>query len=73
MKIHAIQTGSVRVKHSFLYPGRGPRRQLGLFMPSAWSDPLPIYVWAIEHRGFSASWTPARRLRPATWCSRQWK
>jgi len=51
MKIHAIQTGSVRVKHSFLYPGRGPRRQLGLLMPSAWSDPLPIYVWAIEHEG----------------------
>ena len=51
MKIHAIQTGTVQVKQSFLYPGRGPRRQLGLFMPGAWSEPLPIYCWAIEHDG----------------------
>jgi N-acyl homoserine lactone hydrolase len=51
MKIHAIQTGTVQVKHSFLHPGRGPLRQLGLFMPSEWSEPLPIYCWAIEHDG----------------------
>lgn len=49
MKIHAIQTGTVRVKRSFLFPAPGPRRQLGLFMPGPWSDPLPIYCWAIEH------------------------
>jgi N-acyl homoserine lactone hydrolase len=51
MKIHAIQTGTVRVKRSFLFPGRGVRRQLGLFMPGEWSEPLPIYYWAIEHEG----------------------
>lgn len=51
MKIHAIQTGSVRVKHSFLFPGKGPRRQLNLFMPGTFSDPLPIHCWAIEHEG----------------------
>jgi N-acyl homoserine lactone hydrolase len=51
MKIHALTTGAVRVKHSFLFPGRGPRRQLNLFLPSAWSDPLPIHCWAIEHDG----------------------
>jgi N-acyl homoserine lactone hydrolase len=51
MKIHAIQTGTVQVKDSFLHPAKGLRRQLGLFMPSAWSDPLPIYCWAIEHDG----------------------
>jgi glyoxylase-like metal-dependent hydrolase (beta-lactamase superfamily II) len=51
MKIHAIQTGTVQVKQSFLHPGRGPRRKLGLFMPSEWSEPLPIYCWAIEHDG----------------------
>jgi N-acyl homoserine lactone hydrolase len=51
MKIHALQTGNVRVKHSFLFPGRGARRQLDLFMPGAWSDPLPIHCWAIEHEG----------------------
>jgi N-acyl homoserine lactone hydrolase len=51
MKIHAIQTGTVQVKRSFLFPGRGPRRQLDLFLPGAWSEPLPIYCWAIEHDG----------------------
>ena len=51
MKIHAIQTGTVRVKHSFLFPGKGPRRQLNLFLPGAFSDPLPIHCWAIEHGG----------------------
>jgi glyoxylase-like metal-dependent hydrolase (beta-lactamase superfamily II) len=51
MRIHAIQTGNVRVKHSFLFPGKGARRQLDLFMPGPWSDPLPIHCWAIEHEG----------------------
>jgi N-acyl homoserine lactone hydrolase len=49
MKIHALQTGTVRVKHAFLFAGRGPRRQLDLFLPGPWSEPLPIHCWAIEH------------------------
>jgi N-acyl homoserine lactone hydrolase len=51
MKIHALTTGAVRVKDSFLFPSPGPRRQLALFMPGAFSDPLPIHCWAIEHQG----------------------
>src|SRR3954464_765392 len=51
MKIHALTNGAVRVKHSFLFPSPGPRRQLALFMPGAFSDPLPIHCWAIEHQG----------------------
>jgi glyoxylase-like metal-dependent hydrolase (beta-lactamase superfamily II) len=51
VKIHALTTGAVRVKHSFLYPASGPRRQLSLFLPDAWSEPLPIHCWAIEHEG----------------------
>jgi N-acyl homoserine lactone hydrolase len=51
MKIHALDTGAVRVKHSFLFPSSGPRRQLDLFLPGAFSDPLPIHFWAIEHEG----------------------
>ena len=51
MRIHALTTGTVRVKHSFLFPGKGPRRQLALFLPGPWSDPLPIHCWAIEHEG----------------------
>jgi N-acyl homoserine lactone hydrolase len=51
MVIHALRTGSVRVKHAFLFPGRGVRRQLDLFLPGPWSDPLPIHCWAVEHEG----------------------
>jgi N-acyl homoserine lactone hydrolase len=51
MRIHALTTGSVRVKHAFLFPSPGPRRQLDLFLPGPWSEPLPILCWAIEHAG----------------------
>lgn len=51
MRIHALSTGTVAVKHSFLFARTGPRRQLGLFLPSPWSDPLPVHCWAIEHDG----------------------
>jgi N-acyl homoserine lactone hydrolase len=51
MKIHCLSTGTVRVKRSFLHPAPGLRRQLSLFLPDAWSDPLPIHCWAIEHDG----------------------
>jgi glyoxylase-like metal-dependent hydrolase (beta-lactamase superfamily II) len=51
MKIHALTTGAVRVKHTFLFPSRGARRQLDLFLPGPWSAPLPIHCWAIEHEG----------------------
>ncbi|MGD0454320.1 MAG: MBL fold metallo-hydrolase [Solirubrobacteraceae bacterium] len=49
MRIHALRTGTVRVKHAFLFPGAGPRRQLDLFLPGPWSAPLPIHCWAVEH------------------------
>ncbi len=51
MKIHALSTGTVRVKDSFLFARSGPRRQLNLFLPDGFSDPLPIHVWVIEHDG----------------------
>jgi len=51
MRIHALRTGSVTVKHSFLYPRGGLRRQLDLFTPGPWSAPLPILCWAVEHEG----------------------
>jgi glyoxylase-like metal-dependent hydrolase (beta-lactamase superfamily II) len=51
MKIHALQTGTVRVKRSFLHPRPGRRRQLDLLLPGAWSEPLPIHCWAVEHDG----------------------
>jgi hypothetical protein len=51
MRIHALRTGSVRLKHAFLFPHSGVRRQLGLFLPGPWSDPMPIHCWAVEHAG----------------------
>jgi hypothetical protein len=36
---------------SFLHPSTGGRRQLDLFLPGAWSEPMPIHCWAIEHAG----------------------
>ena len=43
MRIHALRTGSVRLKHAFLYPRSGVRRQLDLVLPGPWSDPMPIH------------------------------
>ncbi|MFI4977663.1 MAG: MBL fold metallo-hydrolase [Solirubrobacterales bacterium] len=51
MRIHCLTTGAVRVKHAFLFPSRGARRQLDLFLPGPWSVQLPIHCWAIEHDG----------------------
>jgi N-acyl homoserine lactone hydrolase len=51
MHIHALTTGAVRVKHSFLFASTGVRRQPDLFLPGTWSEPLPIHCWAVEHEG----------------------
>jgi N-acyl homoserine lactone hydrolase len=51
MRIHALTTGTARLKRAFLFPGKGPRRQLDLFLPGPWSEPMPIHCWAIEHDG----------------------
>jgi N-acyl homoserine lactone hydrolase len=51
MKIHALSTGTVRCKLSFLFASTGPTRQLRLFMPGPFSDPLPIHLWVVEHDG----------------------
>jgi N-acyl homoserine lactone hydrolase len=51
MQIHALTTGAVRLKHSFLLPSRGWRRRLDLYLRGPFSQPLPIHCWAIEHDG----------------------
>jgi glyoxylase-like metal-dependent hydrolase (beta-lactamase superfamily II) len=49
MKIHAIQTGTVRVKQSQrMGQGPGPLRQLHVLFDSTWTEPLPIFAWAVE-------------------------
>ena len=50
MKIHAIRTGSVRVKTAQMQaPRPGPMGVFGIFADPNWSDWLPTYAWAIEH------------------------
>jgi glyoxylase-like metal-dependent hydrolase (beta-lactamase superfamily II) len=50
MKIHAIQTGKVAIKTRQMHAvGNGTRRQLNMLLDRQWTDPLPIYAFAIEH------------------------
>lgn len=50
MKIHAIQTGTVAVTSAWREGiGRGRRRLLHAIVDREWTEPLPIYAFAIEH------------------------
>jgi N-acyl homoserine lactone hydrolase len=49
MKVHALPTGHVVLKQSFVHPRRGLRRRLDLFLPGPWSEPMPIRAWLVEH------------------------
>ena len=51
MNIHAIQTGSVKVKLAQLEaPRPGPMGIVNVLLDREWSGWLPTYAWAIEHR-----------------------
>jgi glyoxylase-like metal-dependent hydrolase (beta-lactamase superfamily II) len=50
MKIHAIQTGTVAVTAAWREGvGHGRRRLLHTILDREWTEPLPIYAFAIEH------------------------
>jgi len=50
MKIHAIQTGTVAVTQAWREGvGHGSRRLLHTILDREWTEPLPIYAYAIEH------------------------
>lgn len=50
MKIHAIQTGTVALTTAWREGvGRGRRRLLHTIIDREWTEPLPIYAFAIEH------------------------
>lgn len=51
MEIHALSTGSVRLKDAFLHARSGPLRQPALFMPGSFTGPYPIHAWVVEHDG----------------------
>jgi N-acyl homoserine lactone hydrolase len=48
MNLHAIQTGSFRIK-SAQVKGRGLRRRLGVFADPQWTGLLPVYALVIDH------------------------
>ena len=51
MRIHALQTGRVRIKPSQIEGrGHGWARRLAPLVEAAWTDWLPTYAFAIEHR-----------------------
>jgi N-acyl homoserine lactone hydrolase len=50
MKLHAIQTGTVRIKSAQVEGrGRGLRRRLAPFADRHWTEWLPTYAWVIDH------------------------
>jgi glyoxylase-like metal-dependent hydrolase (beta-lactamase superfamily II) len=50
MNIHAIQTGTVALTTSWREGvGHGRRRLLHTLLDREWTEPLPIYAFAIEH------------------------
>ena len=50
MKIHAIQTGTVALTTAWREGvGHGKRRLVNAIVDREWTEPLPIYAFAIEH------------------------
>lgn len=50
MKIYAIQTGTVVIRPNQVQgKGAGFVRLVNTFSDRRWTEPLPIYVWVIEH------------------------
>ena len=51
MKVHAIQTGFVRIKSAQVEGrGQGLSRRLAIFTDQDWTEWLPTYAWVIDHR-----------------------
>jgi N-acyl homoserine lactone hydrolase len=50
MRVHALQTGTVRIKTRQVEGvGRGPARAINTLRDREWTEPLPIHAWAVEH------------------------
>jgi N-acyl homoserine lactone hydrolase len=51
LKVHAIQTGSVRIKTAQVRGrGHGLLRRLAIFTDQNWTDWLPTFAWVIDHK-----------------------
>lgn len=49
IRIHAIQTGTVRVRPMQVYGGNILKRYYQILLSKNWADWMPIYCWLIEH------------------------
>jgi N-acyl homoserine lactone hydrolase len=50
MKIHPVQTGSVRIKRAqAVGRGHGVRRRTAIFFDHEWTEWLPTFAWVIDH------------------------
>lgn len=50
MRVHAIRTGTVQVhERQRAGAGHGLRRFANTLLDAAWTDPLPIHAWVLEH------------------------
>jgi N-acyl homoserine lactone hydrolase len=50
MRVHAVQTGTVAIRERQRRgEGRGVLRLLRTALGGAWTEPLPIWCWVIEH------------------------
>jgi N-acyl homoserine lactone hydrolase len=50
MRVHAIQTGQVKIKTAQIEGrGQGLARRAGALLDQDWSGWLPTYAWAVEH------------------------
>jgi hypothetical protein len=50
MRVHAVQTGTVAIRERQRKgEGRGALRLLKTALGGAWTEPLPIWSWVIEH------------------------
>lgn len=50
MRVHAIQTGTVRIhERQRRGKGRGVARFANTLLDAEWTEPLPIYSWIVEH------------------------
>lgn len=51
MKIHAIQTGKLKIKQNAVRAkGHGAMRMVNVLLDPEWADWLPIHVWLLEHQ-----------------------
>jgi N-acyl homoserine lactone hydrolase len=64
MRVHAIQTGRVKIKASQVVGrGHGLMRQFAPLIDSEWSAWLPTFAYAIEHRTMRPHGTPRKCWR----------